>query len=61
MTGAVLARVADWATGEDLSLSYDSAYTWLPGRVEIENLTLRTSDSNVQVERTAWCLTRTET
>lgn len=45
-----LSRLENWASSEDLSLRYDGAYSLWPGHLELENFTLRTSDTNVQIE-----------
>ena len=40
----------DWMAfdPESMTMEYDSAYSWFPGRVHVENLRIRGSDSHVQ-------------
>ncbi len=54
IAGNVLLRTTllrDWLdSNEDkLKVEYDSAWTWLPGRVHVRGLSLRFQDSNVQM------------
>lgn len=42
--------VSDWVTSSDFFLTYDSAYTLFPARAHVENLRLRTSDPDLQLE-----------